>query len=410
MRKTNPIVAAAAIAWLVANSIPAFAQHDRNASGFDAGMPLRTVDGVLIARVRTAAGPVDLLLDTGSPRTMLYPAAASALELRQGRATQVRGMAGTGEAALASENIDLDFTPSLTASVRPILLDENWMPGSSSFVAAHNMEVADGILGMDALGQFRFGLCFEIEPMLMLSPSVHKGSADRLMLPAEVSGRRVECLIDTGQNAEELIITHAFENADDLISEADKTLPATSRNGVPVYDAVLAVEFPGSGVFESIVRVEDAPVGDHPEANYAYEPPECFVPEGYLRHFDLIVDTVAGEGMLRRHSEPSLEHNRTGLLSMAWRGPDAGFIVERVAADSPSYRAGLRAGQTVLSVDGVDMASEPYRELSDGIQMPMGGLNRFSERSRRQAGDVIELEIDTGTDRRTVEIELEDLL
>lgn len=213
----------------------------------------------------------------------------------------------------------------------------------------------------------------------------------RPQIDASVDGITGRFTVDTGSSGS-LILFPGFVDKNDLAAKYHAKTEIISAVGVggPVYSLLArakSLQLGGTTIDNPVTYLSRARTGAAADGKTAGS-----VGFGVLRRFNITFDYANAKAYFEANaavSEPDLA-DRSGLRIDAVPG---GFKVVFVAKDSPGMRAGLSAGDVILSVDG-----KPAEEI---------GLLKFRASLKGAIGTKIALGL-TG-DKKPATVELDDL-
>lgn len=113
---------------------------------------------------------------------------------------------------------------------------------------------------------------------------------------------------------------------------------------------------------------------------------------GFLHNFNIVMDFGRRRIWLENYSGKTADEEKgdIGLFAMGLRGSDVRVL--HVTAGSPAEKAGIKAGDKILSVDGTDLGTNvPFQRMRQILEGP--------------AGSKIKLVISSGGDLKRLEIE-----
>lgn len=209
------------IAGLLAFSFSAIAANE---CGSPIDLPVRLVEGLPVVSLTIRHVRVAMILDSGAERSVITPATAGRLRLRQDKAYP-RTLHSIG-GAVVGRSVEL---PGLAAA-GTTLPNFGALVGSTGLPPIDGM-VPDGLLGADILSSFDVDLDLPRSRVrlygLSCSPVAARGQPyaavkanrslhDRLFFPALLNGRRVAAIIDTGAQRSVLDVRAALSAGADL--------------------------------------------------------------------------------------------------------------------------------------------------------------------------------------------------
>ncbi|MFZ4507995.1 MAG: PDZ domain-containing protein [Fimbriimonas sp.] len=94
---------------------------------------------------------------------------------------------------------------------------------------------------------------------------------------------------------------------------------------------------------------------------------------GFLKNFNILIDYDRRRVWLEKHS-PTVENDAPGDvgISAAYSDRVKRVVVFRVAPSSPAEKAGLKAGDQILSLDGKELLTPTFRQMEKLLQGEKG--------------------------------------
>jgi hypothetical protein len=342
-------------------------------------------------------GPYRLLCDTGGAN-IVTPSVAKALGLEVKGALQGRGV--------GDSSVDVGLAQVKTLAIGDVTLRDQVFAvfPLEDFAKVEGIE-EHGLIGYEVFKRFVVEVSYGRSQLTVTLPSAFryagKGTAVPFVFNAhvpqvegEIDGIRGKFDIDTGSRASlDLLAPFAEKHA--LARKYHLSAPMVTGWGV------------GGPSRSRVGRARLLKLGDvavkAPVASISLAKKGAFsdpyvagnVGAGVLKRFDLTFDYQAKRIWFERNGNDGQPDtfDRSGM----WVNQDAGaYVVMDVMAGGPADRAGLRAGDRIVSVDGTPAAARPVHELRTILRT-------------RPAGQRVKLEVETAGKRRPVTLVLRDL-
>lgn len=363
-----------------------------------AAIPFRLLNNHIYVQARMNGKPLQVLFDTGGAN-ILTPAAAERLGLKTTGSLQVRGV---GEGTESSGLVKVGEVALGDATVRDQVFLVLPLAGLAE---VEGMEV-DGIVGFEVLKRFIARVEYAEGRLTFFLPDFFQEPRGATVVPFTFNGQTPQVAgavdgvkglftIDTGSRAS-LTLNAPFTAEHGLKAKYAPKVEAISGWGV------------GGGVRSLLTRAKVLELGGvqvpAPVTDIALVQKGALanrylagnVGGGVLRRFDLTLDY----GRQRLFFQPNARFARPDAYDRAgvWlnRAED-GFQVKDVVAGGPAAEAGLKAGDTIVAVDGQSVKEMLLPELR----------NRFKESA---PGTRVRLTVKSGEASREVTVVLRDLV
>lgn len=320
-------------------------------------VPFALINNHIYVEARIDDQPVTLLVDTGGVNA-LTPAAARRLGLdAQGR------MAARG---VGEQQADVGFARADAVQLGEARLDDPlfYVIDFGNLSDVEGLDV-DGLLGFELFHRYAVRIDYAAARLTLMKPDAFEPPAQAVAVPFEleertpvvqgsIDGLPARLAIDTG--ARNAVTLHSpFVREHGLVDRYDASLEAVTGWGVggpvrgrPVRLGELRL---GTAVVEQTLG--DLYTGDR--GSFADPNVSANIGSGLLRRFVVDFDYGARTMYLR----PGADHDRRQDYDRlgAWinRDRDA-LMVAAVTAGGPAERAGLRAGDRLLTIDGIAVA------------------------------------------------------
>jgi len=320
-------------------------------------------------------GPFSMFLDTGAGASCIDEGLARELGLAREGAIEAKGVTGT--TTVSTVRVDsLGVGPITLLSQRLVALPLAGLPGSEDGRYS-------GILGYDFFSRFVVRIDYTKKTLSLYDPRTYEPPAGATVLPISLEGNvpsvagtvdgRLEgqFRIDTGSGST-LDLHGPFVAENHLIASARRVAhrPLAGIGGVSL-GAVARLDSFALGPF--VVRDPIVGLSESSEGAFATKRSAGNIGGGILRRFTITFDY--------EHARIGLEPNdrlgeretfdRSGIACWTERGVRRAVHVEE---DSPAWRAGLRTGDRIVSVNGRASADWDDLELARALQAEPGTL------------------------------------
>jgi hypothetical protein len=352
-------------------------------------VPFELINNHIHLEARIEGRPVRILLDTGGAN-ILTPAAAQALGLEAEGEFQARG---TGE---KSESFGL-------ARVKEVRVGDATVRDQVFFVmplaqldAVEGVDFA-GLLGFEFFRRFAVRIDYAQRRLTLTLPDAFREPAGATRVPftlddttpqveGKIDGLPGKFAIDTGSRSS-LSLLRPFAEKHGLFEKPTAKIEALTGWGVGGGGRGLVMR---SGLLElGDVRVPAPVTTIALQQRGAFADPYLAgnIGGGVLRRFTVTFDYRKQQIWFEPNASYAQEDvwDRSGLwLNRA----EDGYRVEDVVKDSPAAAAGLKVGDTVLSVDGRKATELPLAEARELLKSAPGTRVRLQVRSAAATREV----------------------
>jgi hypothetical protein len=342
-------------------------------------VPFRLGDDAIVVDAQVNGRKVSLMFDTGFSGTVVLNASVNI-----GATTGVmnlRDFVGTFQAStvkiktfkLGSMNID----PQDKEAV---------LTGDRDYSFSYNTH-CDGIMGYEVIGDRVFEINFENKKFIF-----HPKSVDITKRTPDNKKTFLAKLLPTGHNSLEMEVLAPTGKKLVLALDTGNAFYATTHKDVlervglwPAGQSAkfLKAAFVASGEVSSWYKsmkdmtIYGVPVAestwsiiDLPSSSAEHDGTVGF---GFLKNFNITVDYDRRRVWLENHSGKAGNEPDGDLGISAFYDPDDKRLkIGRVAPDSPAAKAGLKRGDHILSLDGVENFNIGYRRLLTLFEGPKG--------------------------------------
>lgn len=329
-----------------------------------ASTPMKLEGGALLVDVSiNGSAPLPFILDTGG-HAILTEATAKMLGVK-GQGKGVSTGSGPGSMAIAYARIDSLALGEAEIRNQAVLV----MPFGFSFSDRGERKPIAGILGLEVFERFAVTFDYDRERLLLVpfdlgdEPLPGAGTAvplrftfDMPVIDGSLDGKPGVFGIDTG-NSGHLLIFPQWLESNGLIDRYRKGYALAGGGGVggPFVSRISHIESLGIG--DLTLRRHVAQLTP-PDAGATANVSEAGnIGQDVLSHFIVHVDYRRGAMYLAPRATPSVPQNADPGMRVGRKPeqPDR-FVVASVVAGGPAAKAGLKAGDAILSVDGVPAA------------------------------------------------------
>ncbi|MEP7181792.1 MAG: PDZ domain-containing protein [Betaproteobacteria bacterium] len=337
-------------------------------------VPLEVRNGHLFIRVTlNGKGPYRMLLDAGGAN-VLMPSVVAALRLSP----------GGGPSATGGAQPDVALTTVDKMDVGGIVLDGQAFATLDFGALVRRVEGLDdvaGLVGFELLKRFPVTLDYARSRAIFHNPATFRYAGNGTRVPIRFDGRipavdgSVDGVdgtfdIDTG-NRGSLTLTSAFVQRNGLVAKYGATQDVISGAGAGGHLRSLLAR---AGVLKlGTVEVGKPVTALSRQAQEAYANPDLAGSVGYgvLRQFSVTFDYASEALYFERNAnygQPDV-HERAGM----WieRGAK-GYEVVDVVAGGPAARAGLKAGDVIVAVNGKAPAAMPLDQVRAALKAAPG--------------------------------------
>lgn len=316
-------------------------------------VPFRLLNNHIYVRVKIDGKPLQVLFDTGGAN-ILTPSAVERLGLKSEGSLQVHG-SGEGSESAAVAKVDELALGGVT------LRDQFFLVLPLAGLAEVEGVDVDGIVGFEVLKRLITRVGYAKEELTFFLPEAFREPAGATMVPFTFEGETPQVegavdgikglfTIDTGSRSS-LTLNSPFTAEHGLKTRYAPKVEAVSGWGV------------GGGVRSDMTRAKVLELGSvqvpEPVTDLALVQKGALasrylagnVGGGVLRRFDITFDY----GRQRLYFQPNANFDRPDTYDRAglWLNrTDAGFQVMDVVAGGPAAEAGLKAGDTIVAIDG----------------------------------------------------------
>jgi hypothetical protein len=305
--------------------------------------PYRAVGSTILVPVQVAGSSVRwFVLDSGANSCVIHRAFAAELGLRPLGAGAGSG-AGAGPVAYDRYRDDIGFSIAGTPFPCPHAVGIDLASQPAILGTA-----IDGILGTDLFSHFVVETDYELQVVRLHDRSRFSYAGAGARVPFTLD-RRLPMISATltagGQTAQRrLLVDTGSQDAidDDWVLRARRTSEATAGVGL------------GQTFRTSFGRLSEAAIGPFRFTDVpSYSGGVPLVGGEVLQRFTVIFDWPRAELILEPHRYLSGSLGDVGAPGLSLRQGAAGQVaIEEVIAGSPAARAGLRAGDVIVAVDG----------------------------------------------------------
>jgi hypothetical protein len=374
--------------------------HDFSIAGGKtaATIPFRLLNNHIYVQARMNGKPLQVLFDTGGAN-ILTPAAAERLGLKTEGSIQVRGV---GEGSESSGLVKVGEVALGDATVR----DQVFLVLPLAGLAEVEGVEVDGIVGFEVLKRFVARVEYAQGRLTFLLPDSFQEPKGATAVPFTFDGQTPQVegavdgvkglfTIDTGSRAS-LTLNAPFAAEHGLKAKYAPKVEAVSGWGVGggVRSAITRAKVLELGVARVTAPVTDLALVQKGALANRYLAGN--VGGGVLRRFDITFDY----GHQRLYLQPNESYDRPDAYDRAgvWLNRvDGGFRVMDVVAASPAAEAGLKAGDTIVAVDGRSAKELPLPELRTRLRESAPGTR-------------VQLTVKSGEASREVTVILRDLV
>lgn len=365
----------------VAESGPTFASGDHAD-----GVPIEVWSQHLFAEVRVnGRGPFRFFLDTGAGASCLDDRVARELGLARVGTVEARGVTGTA---------DVSFVLADSLAIGPVTLRaQNLVALPLSDLPGGRDRRFDGILGYSFFSRFVVRIDYEDSTISLWDPGAFSPPAGAVPVPISLEGNVPSAegvvngrfsgsfRVDTGSNATldlhgPFVAEHGFLDAAARVAHR----PFAGIGGIDV-GTVTRLESFSIGPYA--VREPIAGLSRGGEGAFASRLTAGNVGSGFLRRFTVTFD-YAGRRMFLEPNARLGERDvfdRSGLSLLSSAGVRK---VVHVEEGSPAWRAGIRAGDVVLAVNGRGSSDWGDDEIARALRAEPGTW--VSVRLRKDGG------------------------
>ncbi|MBV8726822.1 MAG: aspartyl protease family protein [Candidatus Eremiobacteraeota bacterium] len=321
--------------------------------------PYQLIDNRIIIPVRiNGTAGFSMVSDTGASGMTVTPEVAQRLHLAMKSAGTVGG-AGAGRVSVSNARLrSLEVAGVSLGAMACTVLDLAPIRNAIGFAKL------DGIVGYDVLSHYAVAVDADRETLTLSSGNYNAPPNARrvdyavrsgfITLPARIDSVAGNVILDTGDRSS-LTLFGPFARHYGFYSRAPALHSVVTGYGVggqlksDVFRTRLSLF--GYNVGDVLTR---APVG--PAGAFDSSGPSGSVGTGFLRRFNIIYDLPRKELVLW----PSIRfsfHERYDPAGM-WVATGArGPVVTSVLSGGPAYKAGVRSGDTILAVNGIQTAT-----------------------------------------------------
>lgn len=346
-------------------------------------LPLRSSFYGYLVEIQVNGKPVQLMLDTGSSRTAIFPEAAKRIGLN---ATKVDNNEGL-DSLVDAKGKTLRVAHAVT---RRIDLGGAWTKNEKVWIFPFPaLHAADGLLGINTLADWDVRINPKAESLTLFPSSKAvplKGefavplSIERsraLWVPVWVGGQRIVVMPDTGYGG---TLSLPSVLAGKLVPQAMKEALPAIVSGFAVSGEIVSrsLKIPKFTFGPDSLVGLPAEVKDRDEA-------VGLVGLGVLRHYVLTFDFSAGELRLK---PLGTVHDLTKTSSAGLNllpDEEGRLIIHSVIPHGPAAKCGLQAGDELLEIEGRSLRAMKREELDSFKQLPPGTTVKIRYRRGKAA-------------------------
>lgn len=335
-------------------------------------VPLDDVGGILIVEAKVnGKGPFHFLLDTGAGITIVTPQLAQRLGLGSQSSVTAQGPGGSAAAGM----LQLQSVTVGRASRDGVAAAVVDLPAGLTYQGRYGS--IDGIIGYSFLKDYAVTIDVKDRRAIFAAHAGQDRSARTIPMSIEssipvvdvlIDGTRARAKIDSGNNANASITASFAQTA--ALPHPGSHVQTTQYAGVggnvtasvTRMNSLTIAGFQMHGVPVTIAQAAPGP-GPDADGNLGY---------AFLKRFIVTFDYPASTLSLAPagHYDAPFPLNGTGIVPL--RRADGTFAINAVTDGTPAKRAGLRAGDVIEAVNGVNTRSMSLGDFKSAVSARPG--------------------------------------